>query len=71
MDKSKYRVHVRAIKTRIMVPGEGIRVFLRGYIFEKPWPDLISLAEQDIKCRVLRLEKIVLSENKAKEGAAK
>jgi hypothetical protein len=56
--KIKYRVHVRAIRTRIYVPGKGMQLFKRGYIFEKPWPELVAIAEADKKNRVWRLEEI-------------
>lgn len=65
MDKKKQRVHVRAIRTKINVPGKGKLLFKQGHIFEKPWPELIELAGKDKKNRVLRLE------NLTEEGSKK
>jgi len=64
--KQKCRVHVRAIRTRIMVPNEGEKVFVRGDIIKKPWPELIKAAELDTKHRVLRLEILKDEEDKKK-----
>jgi len=43
----KYVVAVRAVATRINVPGQGPQKFHKGHVFEDPWPELIDLARAD------------------------
>jgi len=64
-EKVKYRVHVRALRTKINVPKKGFTVFERGHVFEKPWAELVDLAGMDKKNRVLRLE--ILKEEGSKK----
>jgi len=74
MSKSKYKVHVRAKKTRIKIKGKDEKEFFRGHIFDNPDEDLIALARADKNNRVLRLEPNEQEEallNKAMEGGKK
>lgn len=60
--RTTYRVHVRAIRTRITDEKGRERVYRAGHIFEKPWPDLVAQAKADAKNRVLRIETIIKDE---------